>query len=83
MTNPVKLFTDHPASAGQNYFTHALFAFGVSARLLAATVTAFLHALFRFTFQKITGAIVEDLHAEILRGRARGAALNPTPAPPP
>jgi hypothetical protein len=80
MTN---LFTAHPAAAGQSYFMHMLSAFGVTVRLLMAAIAAFLHAVFPFAFQKVASGVVEDLHGEIMRGRARTAELNPAPAPQP
>ncbi len=66
----LKLFTDHPASVGENYWQHLAMAFGFSFKLLIAGLACLLHALFPFLCVKTGSRMIDELHARMLAQRA-------------
>jgi hypothetical protein len=65
-----RVFTEHPASVGESYGAHFLFALRFSLALFAAAGAALVHALVPCLFQKTASRIVAKLYA---RTHNRGA----------
>jgi len=56
-----KHFADHPATVGQTYLEHFAFSASFSLRLLLASFTAIVHAIFPCFFEKNTSRSIEEL----------------------
>lgn len=59
----MKLFTAHPATVGETYWSHMAFAAWFASRLLAAGGAALIHAVLPFLFERTASRIVIELHA--------------------
>ena len=68
MTNP---FTEHPHSAGQDYWQHLWFALLVAGRCFWIGVLATVHALFPFLATAAAGDRLLELAEEIRALRAK------------
>jgi hypothetical protein len=60
MTN---IFTAHPASVGETYSQHCLFALRFGARMTLGGLAAMVHALFPFLFVTTASRALEALNA--------------------
>jgi hypothetical protein len=69
----MSLFTDHPATVGESYGEHMMFAWRFSFRLFKAASKAFLHGLLPFAFETSASDEVKTLARE-LANRGSGAA---------
>jgi len=69
-----KLFTDHPASVGENYFEHLMTALGFSAALLLAALACLVHALLPFLFVKTGSLRIANLYERMVSHRDRRVA---------
>ncbi len=67
----VKLFTEHPRSVGESYFTHLGQAFAFSGRMIAAGFACLLHGVFPFFFVRTGSRCIEHLHDRMVANRAR------------
>jgi len=67
-------FTSHPASVGETYGEHCVFAFGFGARMMVGGVAAMLHAVFPFLCVTTGSRTLDELNALRARG-ARKAAV--------
>ena len=56
-----RLFTDHPASVGEDYFGHMAFALKFSGLLMLAAGAALIHAVLPFLCQTTASRIVQGL----------------------
>lgn len=70
ITRLLRPMTGHPASVGETYLEHFLFAARFGLLLLAAAIAAMIHALFPFMFEKTASRIVGHLY---VRTRFRGS----------
>lgn len=59
----IGLFTDHPASVGESYGEHFLFAGRFSARLMGASLAAAAHAIFPFAFKTTASQQIARMYA--------------------
>ena len=65
-------FTRHPATVGESYGEHLVFASGVGGRMVLAGIACMLHGLFPFLFARTGSRAIVALHEEIIGGaRAR------------
>jgi MFS family permease len=64
-------FTEHPASVGESYPEHFVFAMKATARLLAAGLACFVHAFFPFLFTRTASGIVTFLYNGLVIHRVR------------
>jgi hypothetical protein len=69
------LFTEHPASVGENYLEHFLAAGGFGLRMLAGGCACMLHGLLPFLFVNTGSRTVADLYERMLTHRRRSAPL--------
>jgi hypothetical protein len=67
-------FTSHPASVGETYGEHCVFAFGFGARMMLGGAAAMLHAVFPFLCVTTGSRTLDELNALRARG-ARKAAV--------
>src|SRR5262249_17157042 len=72
----IDAFTRHPASVGETYSEHLVFASGIGGRLLMAGIACLLHGIFPFLFERTGSRAIIALHARVTTG-ARGR-INPT-----
>jgi hypothetical protein len=66
----LKLFTDHPATVGESYLEHLMFAVGFGSRMLAGGMACCIHGALPFLFLKTGSSIVLELHAVLMCKRA-------------
>jgi hypothetical protein len=66
MNNP---FTAHPASVGETYRQHFVFALAFGARMTLGGLAAIVHAVFPFALVTTASRCLDELNAQ----RARGA----------
>jgi hypothetical protein len=62
-------FTEHPASVGETYLEHLVFACRFGCRMLAGGVVCCIHGVLPFLFTSTGSRIVLDLHALLMRKR--------------
>jgi len=75
MTSSVKrIFSDHPASAGESYLEHLVRAAGIGVRLVVSGLACLLHALVPSAFPTTGSETIERLHREVTALRARRAS---------
>jgi hypothetical protein len=67
-------FTSHPASVGETYGEHCVFAFGFGARMMLGGAAAMIHAVFPFLCVTTGSRTLDELNALRARG-ARKAAV--------
>ena len=67
-------FTSHPASVGETYGEHCVFAFGFGARMVLGGAAAMIHAVFPFLCVTSGSRTLDELNAMRARG-ARKAAV--------
>ena len=67
-------FTSHPASVGETYGEHCMFAFGFGARMVLGGAAAMIHAVFPFLCVTTGSRTLDELNALRARG-ARKAAV--------
>lgn len=76
----MRLFTEHPASAGQSYLQHLVFAGRVGLRMVLGGLACLAHGLLPFLFQTTGSRTIRALHADVTRPRAgQGDAPGATP----
>lgn len=66
-----KLFTEHPASVGENYLQHLGMAFSFGGTLVISGLACLLHGLFPFLFQATGRTAVAKLHDRMIVNRSR------------
>jgi Family of unknown function (DUF6356) len=69
-----RLFTQHPATVGENYFQHMYSASSFGARMLVAAFCCFIHAIFPFMFEKSAGKMITGLYDRMIINRHRSPA---------
>lgn len=69
--DPVKLFTEHPASVGETYGEHLLVAGGFGLRMILGGIACLVHALLPFLFVKTGSAQISELHDTMVANRRR------------
>ena len=71
MTNP---FTAHPASVGESYGEHCVFALAFGTRMLLGGLAAMVHAVFPFAFITTASRTLDELNARRDRGKRNSPA---------
>lgn len=77
-TNLVALFTQHPNTAGENYFQHLCSAMSFALALAAGAVICMVHALLPFLFARTGSRIVTRLYSRMILNRHRTAPTETT-----
>ncbi|MEQ1494202.1 MAG: DUF6356 family protein [Novosphingobium sp.] len=70
--DPIKLFTEHPASVGESYGEHLAMASGFGLRMILGGCACLIHGLLPFLFVKTGSAQVSALHQTMVTHRQRG-----------
>jgi len=73
--NPIRAFTDHPASVGETYFEHMGRATGFGLRMIGAGIACLVHALLPFLFQRTGSAAIAELNDRMVVNRRRSPPL--------
>jgi hypothetical protein len=80
MKNILTTFTEHPASVGENYFSHMGMAIGFGARMLFCGFACLVHAFLPFLFVKTGSNTISHLHDTMVLHRNRSARKGALPA---
>ncbi|WP_287497418.1 DUF6356 family protein [Pandoraea sp. CB10b_02] len=72
----MKIFTQHPASVGENYLQHMGSAISFALPLLGACLACLVHALLPFAFEKTGSRIIARLHERMVTNRHRHASAS-------
>lgn len=67
--NPLHAFTDHPATVGESYRQHLVFAVGFGARMVGGGLACIIHGLLPFAWVTRGSETVRALHATLERKR--------------
>ena len=67
----MKIFTQHPASVGENYLQHMGSALSFALPLLGAFLACLVHALLPFLFEKTGSRLIVRLHERMVTNRHR------------
>jgi hypothetical protein len=63
-------FTEHPASVGESYLEHLVFASRFGCHMIAGGVACCIHGVLPFLFTSTGSRIVLNLHALLIRKRS-------------
>ena len=69
-----KIFLDHPASVGESYGEHAVFAASVGWTMFVGSLACFIHALVPALFPTTGSTAIMALHEKVTTARQRAAA---------
>jgi hypothetical protein len=69
----MKLFTEHPATAGESYFEHMGSAMSFAAAMFTASIACFLHAFLPFLFKTRGKDTISDLYVRMVTHRHKDA----------
>ncbi|MDE2437004.1 MAG: hypothetical protein KGM49_12155 [Sphingomonadales bacterium] len=69
--DPVRLFTEHPASVGESYAEHLGVASSFGLRMIAGGIACLVHGLLPFLFVKTGSRQVSVLHETMVTHRRR------------
>ena len=69
--DPLRAFTEHPASVGESYFGHLLQASRFGLRMIGAGLACLAHGLFPFLCVTRGSDAMMALHAEMAARRAK------------
>ena len=67
--NPIRAFTDHPASVGESYFEHMARAACFGVRMIGAGIACLVHALLPFLFVRTGSAAIAELNDRMVVNR--------------
>lgn len=69
--DPIKLFSEHPASVGETYGEHLMMASGFGIRMVLGGIACLIHGLLPFLFVKTGSAQIAGLHETMITNRRR------------
>lgn len=69
--NPIRLFTQHPASIGESYGEHLAMAGGFGVRMILGGFACLIHGLLPFLFVRTGSAQISTLHQTMVEKRQR------------
>ncbi len=67
----MKIFTDHPASVGENYFQHMGTSFSFAGKMFGASFACLLHGVFPFLCTTRGSEAITELHTRMVTHRHR------------
>jgi Family of unknown function (DUF6356) len=67
--NPIRAFTEHPASVGETYSEHMGRAACFGLRMIGAGIACLVHALLPFLFVRTGSAAITELNDRLLANR--------------
>jgi hypothetical protein len=77
--DPLRAFTEHPASVGETYSEHLMHAGGFGLRMIGAGAACLVHALLPFLFVRTGSAAVAELNDRMVVNRRRSVPFASTP----
>jgi hypothetical protein len=66
-----RIFTEHPASVGENYPQHLAAAAGFGLRMIGGGLACLVHAVLPFAFKRTGSGIITELHERMVANRRR------------
>lgn len=78
--DPLRAFTEHPASVGETYTEHLMHAACFGARMVGAGIACMVHALLPFLFVRTGSQAVTELSERMItqrHARTQPIASNP------
>ena len=72
--DPLRPFTEHPASVGESYGEHLLMAVSFGARMICAGLACLLHGLLPFLFVRTGSRTITELNERMIAKRCRPMA---------
>jgi hypothetical protein len=76
--NPVRAFTEHPASVGETYSEHMARAACFGVRMIGAGIACLVHALLPFLFERTGSAAIAELNDRMIANRRAAPPLAST-----
>jgi len=76
--NPIRAFTDHPASVGESYTEHMAHAGCFGLRMIGAGIACLVHALLPFLFERTGSAAIAELNDRMVVNRRAAPQLHGT-----
>ena len=67
--NPIRAFTEHPASVGESYTEHMARAACFGVRMIGAGIACLVHALLPFLFERTGSAAIAELNDRMITNR--------------
>jgi hypothetical protein len=67
--NPMRAFSEHPASVGESYGEHMAHAACFGTRMVLAGVACLLHAVFPFLFERTGSRAIAELNERMITKR--------------
>lgn len=67
--NPIRAFTEHPASVGETYTEHMARAACFGVRMIGAGIACLVHALLPFLFERTGSAAIAELNDRMITNR--------------
>ena len=67
--NPIRAFTEHPASVGETYSEHMGRAVCFGLRMIGAGIACLVHALLPFLFERTGSAAITELNDRLVANR--------------
>ena len=67
--NPLRAFTEHPASVGETYTGHMARAACFGLRMIGAGIACLVHALLPFLFQRTGSVAIAELNDRMVVNR--------------
>jgi hypothetical protein len=77
--NPLRAFTEHPASVGETYSEHMGRAACFGLRMIGAGIACLVHALLPFLFVRTGSAAITELNDRLVVNRRVTPPLASTP----
>ncbi len=68
-----RLFTEHPATVGESYFEHLLFALRVGSMMILCGIACLIHSIFPFVFETTASDFIRRMHKKLKTRSATGA----------
>lgn len=72
----LRAFTEHPASVGETYGQHFVFASRIGLRMVLGGAACMIHGLLPFLFQTTGSRTIRALHTDITRPRSARSSMH-------
>jgi hypothetical protein len=76
--NPMRAFSEHPASVGESYFEHLLHAVCFGTRMMCAGIACLVHGVLPFMFERTGSRTVTELNDRMVISRRARCESIPT-----
>jgi hypothetical protein len=76
--NPIRAFTEHPASVGETYTEHLAHAGCFGLRMIGAGIACLVHAVLPFLFERTGSVAIAELNDRMIVNRRAAPPLTNT-----